>query len=73
MSTVTMPSAAPAAVRAAAHPTTPGAGHPHVPHGAPAPGAGLPGVARRLFAGSAETALAVGVVITVALLVLPLP
>ncbi|MEY4069621.1 MAG: hypothetical protein RL721_235 [Candidatus Eisenbacteria bacterium] len=73
MSTVTLPSAAPAAVRAPAHPTTPGAGHPHVPNGAPAPGAGLPGVARRLFAGNAETALAVGVVITVALLVLPLP
>ena len=71
MSTVTLPSAAPVAVRSAPNSTTPGTAH-----AAPAGGSGsalVPAGAKRLMSATAETVLAVGVVVIVALLVLPLP
>ncbi len=74
MSTVTLPSAAPVAVRPSANSTTPGTAHAPVANGPAAPGGSQPpAVVARLLTANAETILAVGVVIIVALLVMPLP
>ena len=71
MSTVTLPSAAPMAVRSAPNSTTPGTAHALL---AGSSGSALvPAGAKRLMSATAETVLAVGVVVIVALLVLPLP
>ena len=71
MSSVTLPSAVSAPVSSTAHSHNAAA-----PHGGGATPSGtvvLPTPARRLFSANAETMLAVGVVVIVALLVMPLP